>query len=111
MRNVLILDICLVCSIVEDECIVLDGIVDPLAQLVAGNHRSRGVVGIAEIDDINPLVGQGGSEIVLGSAWHVCYIAPFAVITQFASTSDHHVGVDIHWINRVGHSDTVVPSH
>ena len=66
MRNVLVLDISLIGCIIENECIVLNGIVNPLSQFVACNHRSRGVIGITQIDNIHPLVGQCRSEIILG---------------------------------------------
>ena len=111
MRNILVLDISLIGCIIENECIVLNGIVYPLSQFVACNHRSRGVIGITQIDNIHPLVGQCRSEIILGGTRHVSHVAPFAVLTQLSRTSYHHVRVDIHRIDRVGYSNTVIPSH
>src|SRR5574344_1504991 len=88
MRYVLILDISLVSSVIEDERVVLYGVVYPFAQFVACNHRSRGVIGITQIDNIHPLVGQCRSEIILGGTRHVSHVAPFAVLTQLTRTSD-----------------------
>ena len=53
MGDLRILDVGLIGGIVEDQGIVLQGVVHPLAQFLLANDRSRGVVGIAEIDDID----------------------------------------------------------
>ena len=105
-----VLDIGLIGGIVEDEGVVFQGVVHPFAQLLFGDDGTRGVVGIAEIDDVHPAVGYLGHEMVFGRAGHIGHVAPFAVL-HHTGPANHHVGVDVDGIDGVGHTDTVVPSH
>ena len=53
MRDVGILYVSLIGGIEEDERIVLQGVVHPLAQFLLRDDRSRRVVRKAEVDDIH----------------------------------------------------------
>ena len=110
MRNIRILDVSLVCCVVEDERVVLYGVVHPFLQFFLRYHLSRRVVGIAEVYDVNSLVGQCRSEIVFRCARHIYNVAPFAVL-HYTCPAYHHVRVDIYGVNRVGDTDAVVPSY
>ena len=46
-------DIGLIGGIIENECIILQGVVHPFAQFRFGNDGSCGIVRIAQIDDIH----------------------------------------------------------
>ena len=110
MRDVGILDVCLVCRIVEDDGIVLQRVVNPFLQLFFRQHRSRRVVRIAEINHIHAVVRYGGAEVVLCRGGHIGYVAPDAVFAC-ARPAYHGVGVDIDGIDGVGDAYGVVPSH
>ena len=110
MRNLFILDVGLISSIVENERVVLQGVVHPLAQLFLGNHRSRGVVGVAKIDHIHPLIRNLRNEVVLGITGHVDHIRPSTVLLN-TCPSDHHIRVDIDGIDRIGNANGVIPAH
>ena len=43
--------------IIHDDAVVLDGIIHPPLELLLGDDGTCGVVGVAQIDDIHPLVG------------------------------------------------------
>ncbi len=104
-----ILDVCLVGSVVEDDALVLDSVVHPLAKLLLGDDRTRWVVRVAEVNHIHTMVWNLRSEAVALIAWHVSHVAPLAILEDSRSAY-HHVRVDIYWINRVGDTDVVVPS-
>ena len=110
MRNLFILNIGLISSIVENERVVLQGVVHPLAQLFLGNHRSRGVVGVAEVDHIHPLIRNLRNEVVLGITGHVDHIRPTTVLLN-TCPPNHHIRVDIDGIDRIGDANGVVPAH
>ena len=48
-------------------------------------------------------------EVVALITWHIGYVAPLAILKDSRS-ANHHVRVDIYWINRVGDADVVIPS-
>ena len=110
MRDVGVLDVGLVGGVVEDDGIVVDGVVDPLAQFLLGEHHSRGVVGVAEVDHVDAVVGNLGHELILVGAGHVGYVAPLAV-GKDSCTANHDVGVDVNGIDRVGDGHGVVPPY
>ena len=53
-------DVGLVGCVVEDDALVLDGIVHPLAKLVLGDDGAGGIVGITEVDHVYTVVGNLG---------------------------------------------------
>ena len=90
MGNIFVSDIGFVSRIVEDDALVAQGEVDPLAQLVFRQHRTRRVVGVAEVDHVYAVVGQLGSEVVLGRTGEVSHAAPAAVL-KHAGAANHRV--------------------
>ncbi len=109
VRYLRVLNVGLIGGIIEDEGIVLQRVVHPLAQLLLADDRTRGVVGIAEIDDIDgTALGQVGHKTVLCMGGHIAHVGPTTVFVDAAATY-HHVGVDIDGIDGVGHADEVVP--
>ena len=109
VRNLGVLDISLIGGIVEDKCIVLQGIVDPLAQFLLGDDRTCGVIGVAQVDDIHrPALRQLGNKAILGGGGQIAHIRPTSFLTS-ATAAYHHVRVDINRIDRVSHTYKVVP--
>ena len=111
VRNIIILDVSLVGSIIEYYCIVVYGIVYPFAQLLFRQHGACRVVRIAEVYHVDPVIRKLRYEIVLCCAREVSNVAPFSRIISYSCTTYHYVGVDIYRINRVGDTDGVVPSY
>ena len=111
MRYFGIPNICLVSGIEEDERIVLQSIVHPLAKLLLGEHRTRWIVRIANVDDIHSPVGQGRYEIVFRSARQIHHIRPSTIIVLPSRTSNHGIRVKIDGIDGVGHSHGIVPTN
>lgn len=69
-----------------------------------------GLLGVAQVDYVDTVVGYLGHKVVLLKARHVRHVAPLAV-HQCAGSAAHHVGVDVHGIDRIGHAEVVVPAH
>ena len=95
-------------GIEQNQRVVGERIVHPFLQLGLGQGGARGVVGVAEVDDVDALVRNLRDEVVLGGTRHVGDVAPLAVFLQYSGTSAHHVAVYIDRINRVGHAYAVV---
>ena len=110
MGNLIVLDVSLISSIVEDECIVLKRVVYPLAQLGLRDNGTCGVVRIAQVDHINAAVGQLGHKTVLGIARHIQHIRPTTILLN-SRTTNHHVRIDVNRIDRIGNADRVIPAH
>lgn len=108
MRYAVILNVCLIGSVIENYGLIMNGIVDPFAKLLLGQHGARWVVGIAKIDHVYPVVGYLRNEMILCRARHVVDIAPLAVF-HHASTSYHNIAVYVNGVDRVCHADAVVP--
>ena len=108
-RYLRIPDICLIGSVIKNQRIVLQRVVDPLAQLLLGDDRSRGVVRITQIDDIHvPVLGDGRCETILCRAGHIDNIRPAAIL-KGAAASYHYIRVNIDGVDRVGYPDEVIP--
>ena len=108
--NGLILDVGFIGSVVEDDGVVGEGVVDPFLQFCLRQHGTRGVVGIAQVYHIDTVVGQRGHEIVLGSTGQIGHVAP-AAVGEGSGAAYHGIGVDIDRIDGVGDSHRVVPTH
>ena len=109
MRDVGVLDVGLVSGIKQDQRIVLQRVVHPLAQFLLGDDRTRRIVGEAEVDDIHGTpFGYFGDETVFCRGGHISHVAP-TTVTIGAATAYHHVRVDIDGIDGVGYTDEVVP--
>ena len=103
-----VLDVGLIGGIVEDEGIVLQCVVHPLAQLLLGDNRTRGVVRIAEVDDIDGTTFRKvRNKTVLSIGGHIAHVGPATIFID-AAAAYHHVGVDIDGIDGVGHTDEVL---
>ena len=107
--DVWVLDVGLIGGVVEDEGVVLQGVVDPLAQLLLGDDGAGGIVGIAEVDDVDgAALGEVWYKTVLGGGGQVADVGP-AAVAEGAAAANHHVGVDIDGVDGVGDADEVVP--
>ena len=110
MGNIVIVDVSLVGGIEDDERIVSQRIVDPLLQLVARERGACRVIGIAQVDQVDAVVGDGWDKAVCGGAGQVSNVAPASVFAQRTGTPAHHVAVDIGRIDRIGDAHTVIPT-
>ena len=108
MGHIVFLDKCFIGCVKQDERVVGEGIIHPFLQLRFGEGSARRIVRIAEVNDVDALVRNFGNEVVGGSAGHVGYVAPLAVLFQYAGTSAHHVAVNIYGIDGIGDPHTVV---
>ena len=110
MWDILLLDVCLVCRIVEYDSVVLYRVVYPTLQLLACQHCACRIVGVAEVYHVDTVVRDGRTEIILLCGWHVAYIAPFTV-SICAGTPYHGVRVDVYRVYRVCYTDGVIPAY
>ena len=94
-----IADESLVGSIVKDDCLMTKGVIDPCGKFLLRDDSSRGVVGIAQVDDIEMLCWDVAREVVAGMTGNVA-----------KTTSCHDVGIDIHRIYGVGNANNVIRS-
>lgn len=106
-RQVLFTDEGLVRHVVEDKGVVVQRVLDPRCKLLACDHRAGGVIGIAEVNDIQGVVGDCGHEVVLSSAGEVCDALVSAVFESWAGVADHDVCVDVDGVDRIGDADAV----
>ena len=111
VRNFFVLDVSLIGGIVEDEGVVLQGIVHPLAQLLFSNNRTCRVVRIAQVDDVDATIGNLRHKAVFGITRHIHDVRPAAVVALPASTTNHHVRIDVNRIDRIGNTNGVIPAH
>ena len=110
MRYVRVLYVGFVGSVVEDERVVPQRVVYPLAQFFLADCRARGVVRVAQVDDVYAVVGYLRHEVVFLQAWHIRHVAPLPV-NERAGAAAHHVAVYVHRVDWVGDSEVVVPPH
>ena len=66
MRNFGVGDVRLVGGVEENDRIVFTGEFHPGGERLAAGHRPGGIVGVAEVDQVDGSVGQGGHEVVFG---------------------------------------------
>ena len=95
-------------SVKDDQSVIGQRIVYPLFQLRFGGAHTGGVVGKAQVDHIRSLLRQIGHKAVLLCAGHIDKVAVKAVGVLVAAAAVHGVGVHIHRVHRVTHSDLVV---
>jgi len=107
--NLRIADVGLIGGIIEDEGVVLQGVVHPLAQLLLSDDGARGVVGVAQVDDVDGTAfGQLWHKAILGGGGQIAHVGPASVAVGAAATN-HHVGVDVNGIDGVSDADEVIP--
>ena len=103
------MDISLISCIEEDEGIVLQSVVHPLAQLLLGDDGACRVVRETEVDDVDrTALRQFGNKAVLSRRGHISHVAP-APVTISAAATYHHVRVDVDRIDGIGDADEVIP--
>ena len=98
----------LVRRVEEEDGAVGARVVDPRRELGARHDGARRVVGRAEVDEVgcgSRRVGDRGQEAVLLGAFEVGETLVPAVRTGGAGVPEHHVGVDIRGVDRIGHGD------
>ena len=92
-----VLDEGFVGGIIKNECLLPEGIIDPLCQFLLRDDSPRGVVGIAEIDDVEML------------RWNIARKAvPHMAGDVLEGASCHDVRVHINRIDGVGDAHDVV---
>ena len=77
------------------------GIVHPGSQSIPVQHRARGIVGIAKIDDVGHRVGEVRHEAVGFRAGQVDEVAP-ALARPPARAACHGIGIHIDGIDGIG---------
>ena len=87
---------------------MLDCIVNPSFQLFTGKCGACWVIGVAQVYYVNLPLWQCRVEVILGSTWEVCDIAPLPIGHHVACAAAHHIAVDINWIYGVGHAEVAV---
>ena len=95
-------------TVKDDQSVIGQRIVYPLFQLRFGGAHTGGVVGKAQVDHIRSLLRQIGHKAVLLCAGHIDKVAVKAVGVLVTAAAVHGVGVHIHRVHRVTHSDLVV---
>ncbi len=98
----------LVGRIEEDDRLVLLGPGHPARKRCARHHGAGRVIGRAEIDKVHAGFGQGRIESVLRGGGQVDQARVAAFVVGRAGAARHHVGVDVHRIDRVGHGHHAV---
>ena len=102
-----ILDEGLIGRIKENQRAVAAGIVDPGLELFTAGDRTRRVVREAEINQIHRFTRDLSCEAVLGTDGQIGEPGISTEVARFTGSAGHHVAVDIHRINRVGHGHPI----
>ena len=109
MRHALFGDEALVSRVEHNDRAVGVRVVDPHLQLLGGEHRARGVVRAAQVDDVRTALGKRRAEAVFSGGGHVGDVRPalgFGIVV--ARAARHRVGVDVDGVYRVANGDDVV---
>ena len=88
---------------------MLIGVVNPNLKLISIKHGTSRIVGAAQINYVSHFFRKLGNKMVLGSGGHVNNICPtlrFLII--FAGATSHGIGINIHRIHGIAHSDDVI---
>ena len=72
-------------------------------------RRARRVVGVAEVNDVEPVVGRLGDETIRLRARQVHDVAPLSVLAPRPGASAHDIALGINGIDRVGDTHAVIP--
>ena len=102
-----VLNICFVGCVEEDKAALGQCVVDPYFKLLVGEYGACGIVGIAEIDDVNMVRWQLWDEVVAGGHGHECDVAPVSVDVLACATC-HDIAVYVDGIYGVGDSDSAL---
>ena len=107
MRNRRVGNVCFISRVEENDRVVGFGVIDELFQSLFRGHCSRRIVGVAQIQQIDFMVGQGGCKIVLGGNGQVDQTRITTSVIRSPGSARHDIGVDIDGIDRVSHADHV----
>ena len=109
MGHILLGNVSLIGSIVDDHRPGLVGIIHPLLKLRFRDRGTGRVIGETQVNDIRRLLRQLRRKICLRRTGHVDHVAPCLrrrIISP--GPARHHVGVHIDRIHRVADRDLVV---
>jgi len=98
----------LVGGIVEDDGLVRAGVGNPGGELLPGCGRSGGVVRVAEVNEIDLLIGDRGDKLICRRAGQVDEPGVGAFFIGVTGVAGHDVGVDVDGVDRIGDRDDVV---
>ena len=102
-------DICLICSIVDDHCMLFVCVIYPFLQLILRDRCTGRVVRETQIDDIRCLLWKFWCESIFFLTWHVDHIAPKTGCCIIRSGSScHNIRIYINRIYRIADSDLIV---
>src|ERR1043166_978336 len=108
VRNLWIRDVSFICSIEEQNRAVPFGVFDPAPELLARRDRASRVVWEAKINKIDMFARRLGYEIVIRRARQINDPFVAAIRTRGSGVPNHHVGIDINWVNRIGNRNLVL---
>src|SRR5574344_1633345 len=109
VRNRLITNVSLICSIVKDYRIIVYCIVNPFTKFFFSKNCSCWIIWITQIYHVNTMIWNLRYEVIVSSARNICNVTPLIVFKN-SSTSNHHVRIYVDRINRICNSDIVVPA-
>ena len=102
-----ILDEGLIGRIEQDQGAMAAGVIDPGLELLLGGNGPGGIVGEAEIDQVNRLTGNLRGKAVVGADRQIGQAPVTAAVIGVPGATSHHVAVHIHRINGVGDGHAV----
>ena len=94
-------------GVVEDGGAVGQGVFHPGFELCTRGYGARRIVRVAEVGQIDRLIGDLGHEAVGWRAFEVVEARVSTAFISLARVARHDVGVHIHGIHRVGDGDLV----
>ncbi len=105
-----IADVGFVGGVVEEEGAVVEGVADPGSELIGGGGGAGGVVGGAEVDEVDGFFGDLRDESVRGVAREVADSLVGAMLIGGSGVSGHDVGIHVDGVDGVGDGDAVTVS-
>src|SRR5206468_4051737 len=108
MRDLRIGYVSFVSGIVKNDSAIGAGIFNPATKGLSVGDSTRGIVGKAQIDQIDVAIGKLGNEIIGGVAAEINQALILAALVGLPGMPGHHVSVNIDRINRVHDRDGVV---
>ena len=108
MGNGRVGDVGLIGRVVQNGRAVLVRVVDPTLQHFLRCSHAGGVIGIAQINQIDALPGEIGNEIVLRSNRKINQSAVAAGGVCRTCVAGHHIGIHVDRVNGVQDGDHVI---
>ena len=102
-----VLDERLVGGIKQDQCPIAAGVVNPGFELCLGGHSTGGVVGEAEIDQIDRFIRDLGGEVIGGTDGQIAQSGVAALVTGVTGPASHDIAIHVDGVHRIGDRDTV----